>query len=334
MTAIGPTLLESVFTALDLGNGQLLRPSETPTANLTSEEWRSAGEWLMLARRMNAERVFFVDNNPVVVFAELSDPHDDEELIKICRQAWSMARPRCLFVSSPEELRVYSLSVPPVESIDRVAELRPVQVVSATADVADRLSSYHRERIEDGSLFEQIEYRTELNRADSQFLHDVRVATEILSQQGLAQRIAHGLIERVVLIRYLEDRRVLLPQYFDQVAERSKSWLNILNTGRSTVLGSSSSFLACLDDIDLTAAIFDQLALGFNGDLFVVSDEEAESITSSHLTIATLRRRLFTVPGRLVRTARRLHLRLPRNWPWATAFLTALDSIQALPMRC
>ena len=51
-------------------------------------------------------------------------------------------------------------------------------------------------------------------------------------------------------------------------------------------------------------------------------------------TIATLRRRLFTVPGRLVRTARRLHLRLPRNWPWATAFLTALDSIHALPMRC
>ena len=50
--------------------------------------------------------------------------------------------------------------------------------------------------------------------------------------------------------------------------------------------------------------------------------------------MATLRRRLFTVPGRQVRTARRLHLRLPRNWPWATAFLTALHSIQALPMRC
>ena len=51
-------------------------------------------------------------------------------------------------------------------------------------------------------------------------------------------------------------------------------------------------------------------------------------------TMATLRRRLFTVPGRLVRTARRLHLRLPRNWPWATAFLTALEGINALPMRC
>lgn len=32
-------------------------------------------------------------------------------------------------------------------------------------------------------------------------------------------------------------------------------------------------------------------------------------------TIATLRRRLFTTPGRLVHTARRLHLRLPARWP-------------------
>jgi hypothetical protein len=51
-------------------------------------------------------------------------------------------------------------------------------------------------------------------------------------------------------------------------------------------------------------------------------------------TVATLRRRLFGVPGRLVRSARRQRLRLPRGWPWQTAFLTALDTITALPMRC
>ncbi|WP_214369771.1 transposase [Pseudonocardia sp. H11422] len=53
----------------------------------------------------------------------------------------------------------------------------------------------------------------------------------------------------------------------------------------------------------------------------------------SRATAATLRRRLFTIPGRLVHTARRLHLRLPQNWPWADAFLTALTRINALPMR-
>lgn len=53
----------------------------------------------------------------------------------------------------------------------------------------------------------------------------------------------------------------------------------------------------------------------------------------SRATTATLRRRLFTIPGRLVHTARRLHLRLPANWPSAGAFLTALTGLNALPMR-
>lgn len=51
-------------------------------------------------------------------------------------------------------------------------------------------------------------------------------------------------------------------------------------------------------------------------------------------TVSSLRRKLFTIPGRLVRSARRLQLRLPRGWPWAPAFLTALNAINALPMRC
>jgi hypothetical protein len=48
-------------------------------------------------------------------------------------------------------------------------------------------------------------------------------------------------------------------------------------------------------------------------------------------TMATLRRRLFTIPGRLVHSARRLHLRLPTQWPWAEQFATALTAITALP---
>jgi hypothetical protein len=48
-------------------------------------------------------------------------------------------------------------------------------------------------------------------------------------------------------------------------------------------------------------------------------------------TVATLRRRLFNTPGRLVHSARRLHLRLPVRWPWASSFAAALGVITALP---
>ena len=50
-------------------------------------------------------------------------------------------------------------------------------------------------------------------------------------------------------------------------------------------------------------------------------------------TAATLRRAIFTMPGRLVRSDRRRRLRLPANWPWAKACTTALTAINAIPQR-
>ncbi len=44
-----------------------------------------------------------------------------------------------------------------------------------------------------------------------------------------------------------------------------------------------------------------------------------------------IRRRIYNVTGRLVRTGRRLLLRLPRRWPWAQQITNALQRIRALP---
>lgn len=51
-------------------------------------------------------------------------------------------------------------------------------------------------------------------------------------------------------------------------------------------------------------------------------------------TAATLRRKVFTMPGRLVHTARRRHLRLPASWPWGDPINLALTAILAIPQRC
>ncbi len=49
------------------------------------------------------------------------------------------------------------------------------------------------------------------------------------------------------------------------------------------------------------------------------------------VTTKTLRRRFFSLPGRLTRSARRLTLHLPRHWPWAAAFSAALLQLRAIP---
>ena len=50
------------------------------------------------------------------------------------------------------------------------------------------------------------------------------------------------------------------------------------------------------------------------------------------VTTKTLRRRFFSIAGRLTRSARRLTLHLPQRWPWETQFTHALARLRAIPL--
>ena len=49
------------------------------------------------------------------------------------------------------------------------------------------------------------------------------------------------------------------------------------------------------------------------------------------VTTKTLRRRFFSIGGRLTRAARRLTLHLPQRWPWEAQFSRALARLRAIP---
>ena len=49
------------------------------------------------------------------------------------------------------------------------------------------------------------------------------------------------------------------------------------------------------------------------------------------VTTKTLRRRFFSIAGRLTRSARRLTLHLRQRWPWEAEFSDALARLRALP---
>ena len=50
------------------------------------------------------------------------------------------------------------------------------------------------------------------------------------------------------------------------------------------------------------------------------------------VTTKTLRRRFFSLAGRLTRSARRLTLHLPKRWPWAEQATLTLARLRAVPL--
>ena len=51
------------------------------------------------------------------------------------------------------------------------------------------------------------------------------------------------------------------------------------------------------------------------------------------VTTKTLRRRFFSLAGRITRSARRLTLHLPKGWPWEEKVSRALARLRAIPLQ-
>ena len=281
-----PTLLESVYKELDLVGSNLLKVVANPSQDAHDREWRDRGEWLQLAARVNADRVFFLNDDPVLVFSSLPRESDDNDIFECYRRTWSLARPRCLFLAIGGEVRVYSLSSPPSVPGSGQQPLTALQVVTRAADVADKLADFHRNRLESGAAFEQPPMAVKSGRADQQLLRDVRVATRALIAAGLPARVAHTTIERAILVRYLEDREILTEGYFGSVERSHTSPASTDSRGfLGRNYGRRSRFISMLSNKARTYDLFDRLAEDFNGDLFVADSLERETVEERHLNL-------------------------------------------------
>ncbi len=280
------SLLERVYTDLDLVSGTLLEVAETPAVDSDTQRWGELGDWLLLAARVKADRVFFLHDDPVLIFSSLPPESDERAVLDCYRRTWSLARPRCLFLAVGEELRVYSLASSPRTPESNQQPLTALEVVTRAADVGDQLGRFHRDRLESGAALEEPDLAERSGRADQQLLRDVRVATAALVEAGLTPRIAHTLIERAILVRYLEDREILTTEYFDEVESRHSEVLDSLVPEYSQPdFGQPSRFIRFLSHKELIYDLFSQLADDFNGDLFNSSPSEHESVTASHLRL-------------------------------------------------
>lgn len=278
------TALEHAYEALDLRGSGLVEVASTPPEGVDPQVWRELGDWLLLGDRVGAERIFFVQDDPVLVFSSLPSGASEQEIMALYRRAWSMARPRCLFVAVGPELRVYGLDAPPVAPDEPERRIEPLEIVDQAANVATALQRFHRDRLESGAAFEDADLSRTGGRADRRLLHDAGAATAALVDSGLNAHDAHALIERAILIRYLEDRKVLTHSYFADIAAPNDDWRRALATPQTTPdFGAHSLFIRCLADKSLVYALFNQLAWDFNGDLFVPESHERSVVTDTHL---------------------------------------------------
>jgi hypothetical protein len=286
-------LLKAAYEHLGFDQGALVPATAEPQPS-AMHEWVDKGDWQTLAAQVGAEKVFFVDREPVVIFAKTADM-TPAELRAFYERVWCMSRPQLLFLACPGELFVLDLTKAPPkpdESIDDPSRL--IAVARSIAEVQSKLSAYHRERVETGMLFGEERFSNSLNRSDRALIRDLKTVRQQLAavptRRGLKKptlRDLHSLIGRAIFIRYLEDREILMPAYFEGVAARRKEWTKLLaqapNAPAIEPRLAENRFLRVLQNKDFAYALFDQMAIDFNGDTFPIDHDERERIQQDHL---------------------------------------------------
>ena len=289
--------LDTLYKVLDFQRGSLLTASDKPTSSLRLDDWLEKGEWLAAAKRAGADKVFFVENNPVAVFAECGSDHLEKE--RAFNRIWCLGRPRLLFLASPGEISVLDLAQKPVNLSEirgnNSEEQRRVKTLATLVkieEIARELQQFHRDNIESGKIFGDSRFGDVKNRADKALIRDLKTVRRELIQAGLSGqklKFAHALIGRSIFMRYLEDRGILTQDYFLKVARQTSGWAELLsNQSSRTGLDFSECqafYPRVLENKAFTYALFKALAQDFNGDMFPGVNEEEQIVTEEHLRL-------------------------------------------------
>lgn len=286
-------LLAAAYKYLEFDQGALF-PAATEPQPAAAHDWVEKGDWQILATQVGAENIFFVDREPVVVFARTAET-SQAALRALYERIWCMSRPQLLFLACPGDLLVLDLTKAPPRPDESIRDhARLIAVAHSIADVQSKLSDFHRERIETGSLFGEKRFSSAGNRSDRALIRDLKTVrrqlAEVPSQNGTEKpnlRDLHSLIGRAIFIRYLEDREILTSAYFDKVASGRDEWISVLaQVPTSPFIEprlAKNRFLRVLQNKDFAYALFDQIAVDFNGDTFPIDGGERVRIHQDHL---------------------------------------------------
>ena len=227
---------------------------------------------------LGASAVFCVQGVPTVVIVVLEE-YERERVIDLHGALWNQGLATLLLVISGDTIRAFSIARIPYSDDQEFDSRCLVQKLDAIADgLAIKDFIYGAES---GRLWER--YSDHFNageRIDKVLLNNLSMSQTALCNDGLSVDNAQALLIQAMFVAYLEDRKIVGPEYFKAASgDASESFLGLLQSTSATGL----------------YRLFDSLRTDFNGDLFVApcsfdTREPRPRVVRAHLqTLARFR---------------------------------------------
>jgi SAM-dependent methyltransferase len=214
--------------------------------------------WTAASKYVGVHAAYFEGRVPLVYFAGLGIPDDaevEQAISALHQRTWNESRAQFVVVVLPTEIRILDGTSPPAAGVEAVVASSPDDEVLEPFTRSGLLRGRARDILPDDRRNRSVIV---------QLREDLRPARATLLSQDLSAEVADQLLARSLFAQYLDARGL------------------VAHSGSRSDLGFIDLLHQSVED---TYGLFDSLRERFNGDTFVVTDEERAQVGPSHLHV-------------------------------------------------
>lgn len=219
------------------------------------------------------DAIYFSGEHPLIYFKNLQDI-DEQTIRNLHKKIWNQGRVPLMFVSTPHEIRIYNCYNEPIrENENNLNRLEIDRFADAINQFEEIKNIYAQDKLDSGLFWETFSGKKiqTSQKVDQLLLSNLRETRKqlhsLLPGKSSSLSIIHNILSRSLFILYLEDRKVLTPNYYNELLNNATSYFDILLSK------------------DATYTLFNSLNDKFNGDLFAVTKSEEQFISLEHLNL-------------------------------------------------
>lgn len=229
-----------------------------------------------LTEKIGVDAVHCSGKFPAVFILEVAsfDKNALKKIAEIQQKIWNESSVIFLYVTSPNEIRIYNCNAMPVflnRKIKIEEELHHLEIEKCKISDKQKLNVlkqiFSAVAIDSGLIWTH-EYSKKIKlqtKVDHYLVESLLGLAEELNKDINNEDVIHSLLMRSIFIMYLQDRKAIPKEIWNKIG--------------------NYDFLKILDDPHQTYQLFSEIETHFNGNVFPIFSDEKEIVTKYHLNL-------------------------------------------------
>lgn len=224
-------------------------------------------------KRISPDAVYVFNNQPLLLFFDLSNSNNSEKESDIHKKVWSFDNTPIIFIIKDTDISIYN-ALNYIKSRDsKSGHLQKIKISEEERD--EKFSFWNLQSGETWAWF-QDEYLKKKNenqkRVNQRLFQNIKEVRNYLTDKGnanhLDEKSANSLILRLIFIRYLIDRGIKIDEQY---------------ISGKTLNEKRKNFTLLISEPEKLNLLFEKLNENFNGVLFKERDIKLNQVQANHL---------------------------------------------------